>query len=623
MKVKNEKMTAKSRKTMKLFMLTCIGMAFIFQLSTFNTAQAQGPTVLSMRDLLGNYGLDTSWVDDTAGVVRYLNEQPQDYVALTNLCVSIRTKAQKAIASIENDYSFRDSILWIDSNTVLGDYPIYEYRLRRLAELMGRMSIKYSRLEQQRIEAEKEAARQRAIEEARRQQEERDRIADELRSNIELHHRAIITACDGVGITNKNKLKELKDLYYSYLMVYNKYDLSTGPASNESIARLDELNAFQNDMLENVLGQNSLPYQIENFKNVLKVRCEGGNSDVYRSYSKVFKHTSVPVSFADVKEYEDYVNRMRTIITIQSRYLQTLELRATIASGNEAIATRYGKKYRDVVSAYKDVLSTINQLPAFTTNAESINFIKSLEDFIEAQQIYLDDYSLLEDISARGDTIIRGSQSGKFHDVVDAYRSIEGSLRPIPRFRDAEGAALYEQQLEDVKQVQQCYLTVVKLRDAIARNEDTLTQARKLDHILYNGYRLLRRQVDLRPSFTTVERGRSFISMLNQHIEMQELCISTMNKLKEIDNNDKFITNKDNRLRNISKAYQKLEKAYHGVQEVTNNEDLRRFSRQCDKILEMQQAFITTMRSNTAAESDNKLRRENDIEKIRLVIGLK
>ena len=111
--------------------------------------------------------------------------------------------------------------------------------------------------------------------------------------------------------------------------------------------------------------------------------------------------------------------------------------------------------------------------------------------------------------------------------------------------------------------------------------------------------------------------------MLNQHIEMQELCISTMNKLKEIDNNDKFITNKDNRLRNIAKAYQKLEKAYHGVAEVTNNEDLRRFSRQCDKILEMQQAFITTMRSNTAAESDNKLRRENDIEKIRLVIGLK
>ena len=587
------------------------------------STQAQGPTVLSMRDLLSNYGLDSSWVDDTAGAVRYLDEQPQDFVALTNLCVSIRTKAQKALKSIENDYQFRDSLIWIDSNTVLGDYPIYEYRLRRLAEFMGRMSIKYSRLEQQRIEAEKEAARQRAIEEARRQQEERDRIADDLRANIELHHRAIITACDGVGITNKSKLKELKDLYYSYLMVYNKYDLSPGSASNESIARLDELNAFQNDMLENVLGQNSLPYQIENFKNVLKVRCEGGNSDVYRSYSKVFKHTSVPVSFADVKEYEDYVNRLRTITTIQARYLQTIELRATIASGNEAIATRYGKKYRDVVSSYKDVLATINQLPSFTTNAESLNFIKSLEDFIEAQQIYLDDYSALEDISSRGDSIIRSSQSSRFHDIVDAYRSIEGSLRPIPKFRDAQEAVIYEQQLEDVKQVQQCYLTVIKMRDAIAHNEDSITEARKLDRILYNGYRLLRRQVDLRPSFTTVERGRSFIDMLRQHIEMQELCLSTMDKITKINNNEDYITNKDNRLRNIAKAYQRIVKAYHGVDEITNSEDLRRYSRQCDRILEMQQAFINTMQGQTAAESDNKLRRENDIEKIRLVVGLK
>ena len=601
-------------KRFALVLLTLLPLAIKAQSPT-------GPTVLSVRDLLGNYGLDTAWVDDTAAIVRHLNDQPQDYVALTNLCVSIRTKAQNVIRSIENDYQLRDSIIWIDSNTVLADYPIYEYRLRRLAELMGRMSIRYSRLEQQRIEAEKEAARQRAIEEARRQQAERDRIADDLRSNIELHHRAIITACDGAGISNKAKLKELKDLYYSYLMVYNKYDLSQGHASDESIVRLDELNAFQNDMLENVLGQNSLPNQIDNFKNILKVRCDGGNTDIYRSYSKVFKHTSVPVSFADVKEYSDYVNRLQTIITIQSRYLQTIELRAAIASGNEAIATRYGKKYRDIVSAYRDVLSTVNQLPAFTTNAESILFIKNLEDFIEAQQIYLADYSLLEDISARGDTIVRNSQS-RFHDIAESYRNIEGSLRPIPRFKDADGAALYEQQLDDVRDIQQCFLKVIQLRDVIARNEDTLMASRKTDRILYNGYRLLRRQLDLKPQFTNVERGQSFINILNEHIELQQLCLSTLAKKRTIDHNDNFITGKDNRYRNISKAYQRILKAYNGVEEITNTEDMRRYSRQADYIIEMQEAFINTMRSPTAAESDNILKRENDVEKIRLVIGL-
>ncbi len=302
-----------------------------------------------------------------------------------------RMKAsQKAISSIENDYEFRDSLIWLDSNTVLADYPIFEYRLRRLADLMGKMSIRYSRLEQQRIEAEKEAARQRAIEEARRQQEERNRIAGDLRSNIELHHRAIIEKCDGAGITDKVKLKELKDLYYSYLMVYNKYDLSTGNATNESIAKLDELNAFQNDMLENVLGNNSLPFQIENFKNVLKVRCEKENSDVYRSYTKVFKHTAVPVSFADVREYEEYINRMHTVINVQQRYMQTIDLRSSIASGTDAINNQYGKKYRAVTGSYREVLKGLNQVPAFTTNAESLLFIQSLEDFVAAQQLYID-----------------------------------------------------------------------------------------------------------------------------------------------------------------------------------------------------------------------------------------
>lgn len=585
---------------------------------------AKTPTLLSVADIAGNYGLDTAWINDTAGIMRYLDEQPQDYVELTNFCVSVRTKAQKMLSSLENDYPFRDSLIWIDSNTVISDYSVYEFRLRRLADLMGKMSIRYSRLEQQRIEAEKEAARQRAIEEARRQQEERNRIASDLRSNIELHHRAIITACDGAGISDKAKLKELKDLYYSYLMVYNKYDLSTGNATNESINRLDELNSFQNDLLENVVGQNSLPYQIENFKNVLKMRCEKDNGDVYRSYTKVFKHTSVPVSFADVKEYEEYVNRMRTVINVQQRYLQTLDLRATIASGTEAINTQYGKKYKQVLSSYRDVYRGLNTLPAFTTNAESVLFIESLEDFVAAQQRYIDFFSEMEEITTRGDTIKnRGINRGReLYDVVVAYRDIEGSLLPIPSFSTTEGADLYEAQLEEVRKVQQCYLEVLDLREVIARNDDTITSAKKLDRTLANGYRLLRRQVDLKPNFSAVERGRSFIDMLRTYIELQQLCITTMHKLEHIRSNAQQITSKDSPYRNIGKAYSRMEKAYSGIDEITNAEDLRRYSRQCDYILEMQDAFFALLRSQTVADADAKLKKDNGIDKIKLIVGL-
>lgn len=577
------------------------------------------PTVLSVGDLLGNYDLDTLWVNDTASVVRYLEAQPQEYVALTNLCVSLRTKAQKVLASLENDYLFRDSLIWIDTNTVLGDYAIYEYRLRRFAEMMGRYSIKYSRLEQQRIEAEKEAARQRAIEEARRQQEERNRIASDLRSNIERHHRAIINGCDGVGITDKNKLKQLKDLYYSYLMVYNKYDLSEGNATDESIDRLDQLNSFQNDLLENVLGNNSLPYQIENFKNVLKVRCGKEHNDIYRSYSKVFKHTNVPISFADVKEYEEYTGRMRVITNVQQRYIQTIDLRTTISMGNDAIATLYGKKYRDFNAAYRDVLRTIDQLPAFTTNAESLIFIQSLEDFIAAQQRYQDLYPVFEDLTLRTDSIMAQRD---FPDIVSAYRDAKEHLRPMPSFREPAGADVYDAQLDEVRSVQQCYLDGLYMRRLINRNDDSLTAGKKVDKVLSSGYRLLRKQASLSPSFYTVERGRTYIEVLRNHIEMQQLCLRILHKQERIKENAKTINDRELPFGNIRKAYSTMEKAYRSYNEITNNEDLRQYDRQSDKIIEMQEAFINLLHSSGADGSNARLKRNSSIEEIKLEIGL-
>ena len=580
----------------------------------------KAPTVLSVGELLNDtYRIDTAWVNDTAAMMRYLDGQPQNYVELTNLCVSIRTRAQQAINSIEHDYEFRDSLIWLDSNTVLADFPIYEYKLRNLADLMGRMSIKYSRMEQQRIEAEREAARLRAIEEARRQQEERNRQASDLRSNIDVHHRAIIANCDAVGVTDKNRIKQLKDLYYSYLMVYNKFDLSEGNATDESIARLDQLNAFQNDLLENVLGNNSLPNQIDNFKNVLKVRCEKENGDVYRSYSKVFRHTNVPVSFADIKEYEDYITRLRTVINVQQRYLHTLELRATIANGTDAIVSLYGKKYRDAANAYRDVLKSVDMLPSFTSNAESILFIQRLDDFIAAQQLYLDFYPVMEDISHRTDTILSHKE---FSDVVSSYRDALPSLRPLPGFRDPDGSSVYEHQLQEVVDVQQCYLDVIAMRQVIAANDDTLIAKRRVDNILAGGYKLLRKQVDLKPVFSTVERGRSFIALLQNHVDMQNLCLTTLRKLEQINANEKKINDKDIPYPNIRKAYSRMAKAYRGVEEIANTEDLRRYNRQCDNMLLMQEAFLETQRGNDAADSDARLKRESNIENIKLVIGL-
>ena len=64
------------------------------------------PTVLSVGDIVGNYGLDSAWVNDTAAAMRYLEEQPEDYVVLTNLCVSIAQRPRKQLPRLRTTMSF-------------------------------------------------------------------------------------------------------------------------------------------------------------------------------------------------------------------------------------------------------------------------------------------------------------------------------------------------------------------------------------------------------------------------------------------------------------------------------------------------------------------------------------
>lgn len=605
-------------------MMICIGMILGFQFSISNPAYAQRPktpTVVSVGDLLSNYGLDTTLVNDTAAAVSFLESQPQDYVTLTNLCVSLRTKAQSAISSLSDDYPHRDSLVWIDSNTVVADFDIFEFRLRRFADLMGRYSIRYSRLEQQRVEAEKEAARQRAIEEAARQQAERDQAARDLRNSIDLHHRSIITACDGAGISDRTKLKNLKDLYYSYLMVYNKYDLSQGHATEQSISQLDELNSFQTDLLENILGTNSLPAQIDNFKNQLKARCENDNSDVYRSYSRLFRSTNVPVSFADIHEYEDYLNRLHTIVAIQQRYMLTIELRATINANTQTILNLYNRKYRSAANSYKDVLRNLDLVPAFTTNAESQNFIQNLNNFIDAQQRYIELFPLLDEITHRSDSII--SSHFSVREISRNYNDILPTIIPLPAFKDIPGSDLYHDQLLNVSRIQQAYIEVLRLRNTINNLNDSIYKARKADRTLYKGYKLLHKQADLAPRFSTLQAGQSALSNLNSHIEMQRLVIQALQKRKNVDQTADEIEHMAADFRYIRKAYSKLQDLYLDIDDISNLEDLRRYSRQLDNTANMQQAFVSTLRSELVIDANNRLKRESDVEKIKLIVGLK
>ena len=194
---------------------------------------------------------------------------------------------------------------------------------------------------------------------------------------------------------------------------------------------------------------------------------------------------------------------------------------------------------------------------------------------------------------------------------------------PWPHFKNLDEAALYEEQLDQVVKVQQCYLLVIARRTEIERMDDTLMAGRKIDRTLYNAYRLFRKQADLAPSFATIERGESFLDMLDSYIEMQRLCLQTLAKRKTIDDNADRIIEKRSNYSNIVKAYKRMAEVYDDFGEITNNEDLRRYARQTDAYIEMQEAFLRLLASDYASSSDSQLKRETDVERIKTVIGLK
>ena len=261
-------------------------------------------------------------------------------------------------------------------------------------------------------------------------------------------------------------------------------------------------------------------------------------------------------------------------------------------------------------------------MPVFTTNAQSLNFIQSLTEFIEAQQLYIQYHSILEDITRRSDTILNGRHEN-FKDISRASRDLQSSLIPLPNFKNPTDALLYEQQLEQVEQLQSAYLRTIELRTLIQQLDDSLEDNRKVDRTLWNGYRLLRKQVDFAPGFNTVERARSFLTMLDDHIALQRLCLRILDKRRLIESREKQVEQRSSNFRNIEKAYSRMKKAYDDCGEIANQEDLRRYDRQCERILEMQQAFLDLLSSEYVQESDGRLKRESDIEKIKLVLGLK
>ena len=569
---------------------------------------AQEVYPMSVKELAPAFGVSPLFLDDTVAVGHYLDSISSDSHAITDSCVAINARVLAFQSIMLYDYPHRNDTVWVNENTYLKDYNFYYAKLSDLSGFVLKRAHDY--IEQEHI-----------------RQETIQQNAFNLRKDtITRQHRTIVNACEGFGVTDSDRKKELKDLYYAYLTVYNRYDLSSGRADSVYIGMLDRFCAFQKHLIENFLGSNSYTNRIKNFSNTLKIRCGRTHVDILRSYQRVFRQSTQGVSFSTIKEYYAYVDSLQNIISVQNAYLTVVDLRNKINTSSEQINRLYGSRFHDVIKTYREVANSVNTVPAFSTLYGAKDFIDHMQEFIQVQECYLQDYSRLMLIKEHGDTILRRC-SMRYSDVSKSYNTMLNDLSlksgtPVPNYRSLDDAVRFSSEMDRFEVVQRQYDTIIDLRKQIDRTKDSISKGWISHMIVYNGYQSIRKQVVLTPSFIEPTGGRQFIVELHDFVETQEKCLEAIRLYHEYRRLDDALLQAIQPYRNIRKAYSRLEKTYVTLKAINHTSELYNYCRQLESFISVQNAIIELTKNNQAPAVDNRLANIKDTDKIEKILGL-
>ncbi len=582
---------------------------------------AQNDTIiLKTKDLAENYSLESMFFDDSEAIATYLEKQSGDYNTLYRTCQKFAIGAQSMIDDFTHDY--RNGRVWLDETHYIDDFDTVRHTLEQIIQKSKQLADHYQHLELLRQEEQQRIAREIENENRRKQQAELAQQAEVLQQQIIEQNRHISSICDGTGISDKTKLKELKDIYYSYLVIYNKYNTSTTQFTPALYNELSELNAFQNDLLENILGEQSYLKQIDKFKDDLKNATAKEFSDIYKSYTRIFRHPSVPANFTNLETYKQYKQQLKNIISVQQAYLQVIDTYKEINTKTNTIVDLYGKKYKESSNAYKTIANEMYVVPSFTTLKESEQFLARLHSFQEVQDIYIANFARLESINLNGDTIIQNCLK-KHYDIVVSYRALVSSTNFVATFRTKKESESYSKQLDNFETLQSFYFDIVDLRNTIAQKDDTILNSKGAERVLITGYKLLKKGANTAPNFTTIEQGKQYIGQLNEIINMQNNCIYAIHNQEQIEKDKNDISIQGHTYSYLAKAYTKVAKTYDYLTPITSVKDLNSYIQNQKRHIVAQSIFKEAFLSQDASAINQRLKKVNDVDKIKLILNIK
>lgn len=612
--------TVKTTKRLKTIVLT-ISIVFSFKATSMYAQNTQ----FSVRDLCVINNVDPRVIDNI-DILDHITDslqqlQPNAYPLVSQWCRQQRMHILRMSRSLRNDYIWDGNIVWLDSTHFISDAGEYLDKMERVASTLMSRAENYDQLEIQRIEEQRRAEEERARAEAARIQREKDLRLAATKDTIKLLHNTISSICDAHGVTDKARIKELKDIYYSYRAVYNRYDLTSDKTDNNRFIQLDELKDFQMRLLDSVLGHNSYSQQINGFPNTLKVRSGKDHNDVYKSYIKVYKRMLIPVNFKNIAEFNEYLAGLRDIIQIQNDYLTVIELRDTITRNSNNLQALCSKKHRDILSSYKEVHGEINTIPSFTNLDDSRRFIASLHEFTIVQQAYASTVHRIETIQTRGDSITALCIKN-LSDIGTAYKQLVASSDFVPNFINKSSADYYNTTLDNFEKVQKLYVVVIGLRKTIEANGNKIQENKTAPRSVTNGYKQMLRNTNFTPHFSNTASGKDFVNLLEHFIQIQEKFNTIINQHNKIESNSKQFKIAFKDYSNIYKAYNRLYDSYSYEVSILSETDLNTYLQYQNNLLTMQSRFTELVNSMEKDDYNHRLKKVKELDNIKLIMNL-
>ena len=436
-----------------------------------------------------------------------------------------------------------------------------------------------------------------------------------LKDRIKLQHTRLTAMCSEEGVADKNRARFLKNIYYAYLSVYNHYNIGISENTAEYYTQLSQLDSMQRHLKDSILGADSYPSRIENFKSTLKLKAGRERAEVYKSYIRTYQTPTVAINFTTTEEYYQYVAQLLGIIKIQNRYVECLGWLDRIEANSGSILAMLGNTGH--ANPYKSIVATMDFTPAFTTDEGGQQFLNKLKDFEQIQQEYLNTDRRIHDLEQMADSIYRIGR--KYSDLTAAFRMVQQSTDVYPAFRNQEELEEYNRKLAEYKTIGFQYLHIIYLRDTIAINENITDHSTKT---LRDGQRTLKKFTRWTPNFSSSDEGSKFIENLYGLLEMQRECIAINDNIVTQGLYEKEILGLTKNYSYIRRGYNTMMKSYNYKGSIATRENLRIYGDLQRLAVAMQESLIEHIKRNPM-ELERLMRAEKTVAGYKALIGAK